>query len=91
METNLPFPDAGKFPMSRRLSHAMGCILAFTAMAPGLAGSRAHATGDYYEQPLQTLPDYLRLDQLPAKSFEQIDDETRKPSAEGADIDSWPN
>ena len=39
----------------------------------------ARATGDFYEEPLQTLSEYLKLDQLPAKSFEQILTETSPP------------
>lgn len=49
----------------------------------GLSPLPAGATGDFYEEPLQTLSDYLRLDQLPAKSFEQILAETAKPAPDG--------
>ena len=61
-------------------------ILLMLAAAITLAAHRSRATGDFYEQPLQTLSDYLKLDQLPAKSFQQIEDETRKPPADGAKI-----
>jgi outer membrane protein assembly factor BamD (BamD/ComL family) len=73
--------------MKRRPAQGIRCALALAAVAAGLWGSRALATGDYYEQPLTTLPDYLRLDQLPAKSFEQIENETRKRPMEGDFID----
>ncbi len=46
----------------------------------GLSPLPAGATGDYYEEPLQTLSEYLRLDQLPAKSFADIVAETSKPA-----------
>ena len=65
--------------MNRRSLRSLFAVLTL-APAPLLA------TGDFYEQPLQTLADYLRLDQLPAKSFEQILAETSKPEAEAAKI-----
>jgi outer membrane protein assembly factor BamD (BamD/ComL family) len=40
------------------------------------------ATGDFYEQPLQTLSDYLKLDQLPAKTTGEVIDETSKAQPE---------
>jgi len=93
METNLPLRNASHPAVKRRPApaakrrpisrvHAALPIAALAAATLCFTASRAHATGDYYEQPLQTLPDYLRLDQLPAKSFEQIEAETRKPPAE---------
>lgn len=36
----------------------------------------ANGTGDYIEEPIRTLPEYLKLDQVPAKSFGQIVSET---------------
>jgi TolA-binding protein len=90
METNLPLRDASNRAVKRRLASGIRFappIMVLAAAALSLTGSRAHATGDYYEEPLITLPNYLRLDQLPAKSFEQIEDETRKPPAEGAFVD----
>lgn len=42
------------------------------------------ATGDFVEYPLQTLSDYLKLDQLPAKSVDQIVQETQKEAPEVA-------
>ena len=52
----------------------------------GLAQTSTQATGDFYERPLQTLPDYLRLDQLPAKSIQQILGETSAPAPAAARI-----
>jgi len=52
----------------------------------GLSPLPAGATGDYYEEPLQTLSEYLRLDQLPAKSFEEVLKETSKPVGELPEI-----
>ena len=46
------------------------------ALALCLPPPSAQATGGFYEEPLQTLSDYLRLDQLPAKSFPQVLAET---------------
>jgi outer membrane protein assembly factor BamD (BamD/ComL family) len=51
-------------------------LLTAVAAALGFRELPTHATGDYYEEPLQTLADYLRLDQLPAKSFEEVLSET---------------
>ena len=41
-----------------------------------LCAQHVFATGDFYEDPIYTLPEYLALDQLPAKTFEQIHRET---------------
>src|SRR4051812_30755701 len=60
-------------------------LAAFVAVLA--ASPHLRATGDFYEEPLQTLSDYLRLDQLPAKSFEQIRDETSKPAPESEKVD----
>jgi TolA-binding protein len=91
METNLPRRNASDSTVMRRLPRGIRLGIRFAlplaAMALGLTGPPARATGDYYEQPLTTLPDYLRLDQLPAKSFEQIQKETSKPAPEGDYID----
>ena len=38
----------------------------------------ALASGGFYEEPLYTLPDYLKLDQLPAKSIHDIHQETTR-------------
>jgi len=62
--------------MKRRTLRTLFTGLTF---ATGFSSASLFATGDFYEEPLQTLADYLRLDQLPAKSFEQIHDETSKP------------
>ena len=43
-----------------------------------LMPSLGWASGDFTEYPLQTLSDYLKLDQLPAKSTSQILEETAK-------------
>jgi len=83
METNLPPRDASNSAMKRNLARGIRFALPFAAALLGFTESRAHATGDYYEQPLTTLPDYLRLDQLPAKSFGQIESEMGKAPAEG--------
>lgn len=75
-------------PHTRRTSrfaavkHGALLAVAFTAAQPF-----ALATGDFYEEPLQTLADYLRLDQLPAKSIAQVLAETGKPEREAAKID----
>ena len=87
METNLPLRDASHSAMKRHLTRGIRLALPLAAAALSLIGAHALATGDYYEQPLQTLPDYLRLDQLPAKSFEQIENETHQPAAEDAGVD----
>ncbi len=49
-----------------------------------------HATGDYFEEPLTSLPDFLKLDQLPAKTFQQILSETAQPApkVEAVDVDA---
>ena len=59
-------------------------LLAAAVLAP----STLHATGDFYEEPLISLPQFLKLDQLPAKTFEQIFDETSpaSPDAEPVDV-----
>ena len=48
------------------------------AVACVVLHSHSWATGGFEEEPLQTLSDYLRLDQLPAKSTDQILTETAK-------------
>jgi outer membrane protein assembly factor BamD (BamD/ComL family) len=68
-------------------AHPLGTLtmkrLAGLGAAVLLAHSSAWATGDFYEEPAQTLADYLRLDQLPAKSFAQIlGDTTARDAAE---------
>jgi len=46
---------------------------ALAAAAAGiLAPSLLHATGGYDEEPLTSLPDFIKLDQLPAKTFHHI-------------------
>jgi TolA-binding protein len=63
---------------ARRLGRRVGrSALVLTAIL-ALAGVRASATGQFEEEPAIPLADYLRLDQLPAKSAEEIRDETRK-------------
>src|SRR5215218_3902505 len=57
-------------------------LLSALFLATVFAPSALRATGDFYEEPLQTLGDYLRLDQLPAKSVAQIQEETAKPGPE---------
>ena len=61
-------------------------ICALVAVAGVLMQAHARATGDFYEEPLQTLTDYLRLDQLPAKTTEQIIDETSKDGPEAPEL-----
>jgi outer membrane protein assembly factor BamD (BamD/ComL family) len=61
-------------------------LLSSLLIASALAPVTLRATGDFYEEPLQTLADYLRLDQLPAKSFSEILEETSKPGGEVAKI-----
>ena len=87
MEINLPLRNARRSAMKRRVALHIRCALTVAAAALGAITPRVHATGDFFEQPLITLPDYLRLDQLPAKSFEQIENETRKRRVAGAYID----
>jgi TolA-binding protein len=85
MEANLPHRNASNSAINRRPTRSLRLALPVVALAAAaleLTTPRADATGDYYEQPLQTLSNYLRLDQLPAKSFEQIETETRKHPAE---------
>jgi len=60
---------------------------AAAVLAGVLLQSPARATGDFYEEPLQTLSDYLRLDQLPAKTTKQVIDETSPEAAEAPDLD----
>ena len=60
---------------TRRAAVKSGALL---AAALAFAPPGAQATGDFYEEPLQTLADYLRLDQLPAKSIGQVLAETGK-------------
>ena len=60
---------------------------ALFAAALAIAQPCARATGDFYEEPLQTLADYLRLDQLPAKSIGQVLAETGKAETPAAKID----
>ena len=51
------------------MAHARRRGLVFTAMvACALLHAHGWATGGFEEEPLQTLSDYLWLDQLPAKS-----------------------
>jgi outer membrane protein assembly factor BamD (BamD/ComL family) len=55
---------------------APGLVLAAATFAP----MPLHATGDYFEEPLTSLPDFLKLDQLPAKTFRKILEETAQPA-----------
>src|SRR5260221_311695 len=55
--------------------------------AGALLHAQGWATGGFEEEPLQTLSDYLRLDQLPAKSADQIRDETVKAAPKAAEVD----
>lgn len=50
--------------------------LPMAAVAPG----PLHATGGYDEEPLTSLPDFLKLDQLPAKTLGDIYVEMGKPA-----------
>lgn len=59
---------------------------AAAALAGVLWPSPAQATGDFYEEPLQTLSDYLRLDQLPAKTTKQVIDETSREALEAPEL-----
>ena len=70
---------------SARIPTVKGAALFAAALA--LAQPCAWATGDFYEEPLQTLADYLRLDQLPAKSMGQVLAETGKPETPAAETD----
>ncbi len=70
--------------MRKHPSHVLFSSLLLLA---GFVPAELRATGDFYEEPLQTLADYLRLDQLPAKSFPQILEETAKPAPEVEKID----
>ena len=60
--------------------------LPLTALLLALAQTSAQASGGFDEEPLQTLSDYLRLDQLPAKTFEQVLAETSAPRPAAARI-----
>ena len=68
----------------RTARSAVPTVLALTL---ALAQPHAQATGYFDEEAVQTLPDYLRLDQLPAKSIRQVLAETGKPETPGAKID----
>ena len=59
---------------------------ALLALALAVAQPHARATGGFDEEPLPPLADYLRLDQLPAKSIGQILAETSAPRGETAKI-----
>ena len=72
METNHPRRT------TRRAAVKSGALL---AAALALAQPCARATGGFDEDPLTPLADYLRLDQLPAKSAAQIHAETTAPSS----------
>jgi len=72
-------PRSVKRPPPPRLLLA---VLATLGLSPLPAG----ATGDYYEEPLQTLSEFLRLEQLPAKSFEDLLKETSRPAGELPEI-----
>ncbi|MEP6669468.1 MAG: hypothetical protein ABJF10_09965 [Chthoniobacter sp.] len=71
---------------SRRLR--LGHGFAAAVLAGLLLQPHARATGDFYEEPLQTLSDYLKLDQLPAKTTKQVIDETSPEAAEAPDLDT---
>ena len=60
---------------------------AFLALALAVAQPHARATGYFDEEPMQTLPDYLRLDQLPAKSIRQVLGETSRRETPAAKTD----
>ncbi len=68
----------------RRLHGVQGFAAAM--LAGVLLQTHARATGDFYEEPLQTLSDYLRLDQLPAKTTSQIIDETSREGPDAPEI-----
>ncbi len=70
---------------TRRTATVKRCALLAVALA--FAQPYARATGGFYEEPLQTLADYLRLDQLPAKSIGQVLAETGKPETPAAKTD----
>jgi TolA-binding protein len=57
------------------------------AVATALAPASLRATGDFYEEPLTSLPDFLKLDQLPAKTFQEILAETQRPAPEAEPIE----
>ena len=59
---------------------------ALLALALAVAQPHARASGGFDEEPLPPLADYLRLDQLPAKSIGQILAETSAPRGETAKI-----
>ncbi len=73
-------PATSRLRSVARPPHSRLLLAALAAL--GLGQLPAWATGDFYEEPLQTLADYLRLDQLPAKSFQQILDETARPAVD---------
>ncbi len=57
------------------------------AIAAVLAPGPLHATGDYAEEPLAPLSDLLKLDQLPAKTLQQLHDEMGKPAPKAEKVD----
>ncbi|EDY20903.1 hypothetical protein CfE428DRAFT_1196 [Chthoniobacter flavus Ellin428] len=71
-------------PRARRVFTGFGCSV--VALACVALTAQTWATGDFYEQPLQTLSDYLKLDQLPAKTTEQVIDETSKAQPEVPEV-----
>ncbi|MDR3720707.1 MAG: tetratricopeptide repeat protein, partial [Candidatus Acidoferrales bacterium] len=62
------------------------CLITTLASLLAVSPLAVRATGDFYELPLQTLPDYLKLDQLPAKSIDDIVAESAKPAPEAPEI-----
>lgn len=68
-----------------RIALGFGRSVLLTAACVALH-SQGWATGGFEEEPLQTLSDYLRLDQLPAKSTDQILTETTKVELEVVNI-----
>lgn len=52
------------------------CLVLAVAAGALAPAAPLRATGDYHEEPLTTLPDFLKLDLLPAKSFSKIVEET---------------
>lgn len=74
-------------PRARRNCRAaVNWRIVLTAALLGLLPCAVRATGDFYEEPLQTLPDYLKLDQLPAKSIDQIVGDSAKPAPAAGEV-----
>ncbi len=70
-----------------RIKPATLLSLATLAITAAVAPAPLRATGGFDEEPLTSIPDLIKLDQLPAKTFQQIHDETRQPAPKVEKVD----